>query len=362
MGILKRYVGWELLRAFGLSLAVFTLAIFFVNCVQYIHRGLDLMHLLKLAPMVIATILTYSLAISVLTGCVMCYGRLSADNEFQGAVASGIHPVSLLGPSIWLGFGAAIVALILQAGVVPEGRYRMSRARKEALSEVSSRLLNVGQRVFPIPGGAIYSSAHRGAKLFNVVVVQEETDEIINVVQAKEGEARFDEEKNAIVYELRDGVYTVFRTRSGGEAGGGDLERGAWHATVETWELQLDFPESERKRKTKELWLGELARKAKGEGPKAHDARVELQSRLSLAVAPLIMVFVGAPLGLLTRRGDRLSGFFIGLALVVVVYYPLYQAGKTLAKLSAISAGGLWLGNLVVGVVGIMLYRRVLRG
>ncbi len=362
MGILKRYVGWELLRAFALSLCVFTLAVFFVNCVQYIHRGLDLVRLVKLAPAVIATILTYSLGISALTGCVMCYGRLSADNEFRGAMASGIHPVSLLGPSIWLGLGAAALALFLQAGVVPEGRYRISKAGKETLSEVSSRLLNVGQRVFPIPGGALYSSAHRGGKLLNVMVVQEETDEITRLVQAKEGEARFEEEKNAIVYELRDAVYTVFRTRQGKEAEGKSLEASAWHGTVETWEFQLDFPESERERKTKELSLGEVMRKAKGEGRKANKAKVELQSRLSLAFAPLVMVFVGAPLGLLTKRGDRLSGFFIGLALVVAVYYPLYQVGKTLAQLSAISAAAVWLGNAAVGALGIMLFRRALRG
>jgi len=84
---------------------------------------------------------------------------------------------------------------------------------------------------------------------------------------------------------------------------------------------------------------------------------------LALGLAPLAFILVGGPLGLFTRRGDRLSGLFLGLALAVVLYYPLYEGGKTLAKLSVMPVGpALWLANAVLAIIGAFLCRRVLRG
>jgi len=360
---LKRYVGWELLRAFALSLGVFTLAVYFANSIQFIQRGLDLFHLAKLTPLVVGSILTYSLPVSALTACVICYGRLSAENEFLGATASGIHPISLLGPSVWLGVGAAVVALALHMGVVPEGRYSVSVGIKEALSKVSYRLLNVGQNVFHVPGGAIYCEGHSGGKLLNVVVIRNDGPNMSMVFQAKEGEARFDESEGAIVYELRDGVYSVFENRTAGEEEEGAKRRGVISSTFEMFDQRLDFPDSGRGKKISELGLSGLMKVIARGGKEGRKARVEMHSRLALGLAPLAFILVGGPLGLLTRRGDRLSGFFVGLAVAVVVYYPLYQGGKTLATISAVGAGpALWLGNVVIAGIGVFLYRRVLRG
>jgi len=360
---LKRYIGWELLRAFALSLGVFSLAIYFANSVQFIQRGLDLAHLVKLTPVVLGTILSYSLPVSVLTACIICYGRLAADNEFLGATASGIHPFSLLGPSIWLGVGAAVLALALHMEVVPEGRYRISVGLKEVLSKVSYRLLNVGQNVFHVPGGAIYCEGHSSGKLLNVVVIQNDGPQISSIYHAREGVTRFDEGEGAIVYELRDGVYSMFRERGEEENAVEGSQRGVITSTFEMFDRRLEFGQAGRGRRIKELGLGGLTDKVDKGGEYGREAWVELHSRLALGFAPLAFMLVGGPLGLLTKRGDRLSGFFVALALAVVIYYPLYQGGKTLAEASALAAApALWLGNMVIAVVGVVLYRRVVRG
>jgi len=346
---LKRYVGWELLRAFALSLGVFTLAVYFANSIQYIHRGLDLIHLAKLTPLVVGSILSYSLPLSVLTACVICYGRLAADNEFLGATASGIHPFFLLGPSMWLGVGAAVVALGLQMGVVPESRYRISMARKEVLSKISYRLLNVGQNVFHVPGGAIYCEGYSGGKLLNAVVIRNEGPDISMVFQAKEAEARFDESEGAIIYELRDGVYSVFKEQEAEDGEMGGSQRAVISATFGVFDQRLDFPGASRGRKIKELGPRGLMGKGGEGGAEGHKARGELHSRLALGLAPLAFILVGGPLGLFTRRGDRLSGLFLGLALA--------------AKLSVMPVGpALWLANAVLAIIGAFLCRRVLRG
>jgi len=83
--------------------------------------------------------------------------------------------------------------------------------------------------------------------------------------------------------------------------------------------------------------------------------RVEIHKKFSIAVACLVFVFVGIPLGLRVQRGGL--GLAASLALGIFLFYwiTLVQ-GEKLADRGFLSPWvGMWLPNLVMGLVGIGL-------
>jgi lipopolysaccharide export system permease protein len=86
--------------------------------------------------------------------------------------------------------------------------------------------------------------------------------------------------------------------------------------------------------------------------------KVEINKKYSIPVACLVFVFVGVPLGIMTRRGNfgvaaTLSiGFF-------VLYWACLIAGEKLADRSFLAPWvGMWIANIILAVLGIYLTTR----
>jgi lipopolysaccharide export system permease protein len=82
---------------------------------------------------------------------------------------------------------------------------------------------------------------------------------------------------------------------------------------------------------------------------------VELNKKFSLAVACILFVLIGAPLGYLFRRGG-IAGVLVGI-LLFSSYYILVLAGEEFADRKGFSPyWAMWLPNIVLFVSGIYLY------
>ncbi len=83
--------------------------------------------------------------------------------------------------------------------------------------------------------------------------------------------------------------------------------------------------------------------------------RVEIHKKFSLPFACIVFVLVGAPLGIMARRG----GFAVATALSLgffVVYWGLLIAGEELADRGLVSPIlGMWSPNILLAFVGILL-------
>ncbi len=83
--------------------------------------------------------------------------------------------------------------------------------------------------------------------------------------------------------------------------------------------------------------------------------RVEIHKKFSIAVACLIFVLIGMPLGLSVRRGGL--GLAGGLALGIFLFYwvTLVQGEKLADRGYLAPWVGMWLPNLVMGLLGVAL-------
>jgi len=86
---------------------------------------------------------------------------------------------------------------------------------------------------------------------------------------------------------------------------------------------------------------------------------VEIQKKYAIPFACFIFVFVGAPLGIRTKGGN----FGISAAITLgfyIFYWACLIGGEKLADRSIISPFfSMWLGNIVVGIIGIVLTLKV---
>jgi LPS export ABC transporter permease LptG/LPS export ABC transporter permease LptF len=115
------------------------------------------------------------------------------------------------------------------------------------------------------------------------------------------------------------------------------------------------------------LPLGELYRlsvapqKSKAD-PSARAYRIELNSRFSYPLACFVLMLVGVPLGLSSKRSGRSTGIILAIALVFL-YYLISLVGVAFAKSGSFSPLlGVWSANILFTLVGILLLQQLSRG
>ncbi len=90
--------------------------------------------------------------------------------------------------------------------------------------------------------------------------------------------------------------------------------------------------------------------------------QIELQSRFSYPAACLVLMLVGVPLGVISRRGGKSSGFVFTL-LLVILYYVLSYTGIALGRQNKLSAFlAVWLANILFAAGGSFLLWQMASG
>jgi len=88
---------------------------------------------------------------------------------------------------------------------------------------------------------------------------------------------------------------------------------------------------------------------------------VEIHKKYSIPVACLVFVLIGAPLGVMARRGGMSTGLGLSL-LFFILYWAFLIGGEELADRQFLSAfWAMWSANLLIGAVGIILLVRSVR-
>ncbi len=88
--------------------------------------------------------------------------------------------------------------------------------------------------------------------------------------------------------------------------------------------------------------------------------RVEIQKKFSIPVACVVFVLVGAPLGVMARRGGMAAGFFS--AVFFIFYYLCLVGGEQLADRLILSPWlSMWMPNLILGALGLWLTVRAVQ-
>ncbi len=111
-----------------------------------------------------------------------------------------------------------------------------------------------------------------------------------------------------------------------------------------------------------ELWrLGNSSR-SNVPGTPARIYRIEFNRRFSYPFACLVLMLIGVPLGISSKRGGKSTGFVLTIALVFL-YYFVSQIGIAFAKNGKLPPVlGVWGANLIFAAAGALLLFQMSRG
>jgi LPS export ABC transporter permease LptG len=96
--------------------------------------------------------------------------------------------------------------------------------------------------------------------------------------------------------------------------------------------------------------------------PESRRYLIELHRRFSFPTACLVLMLVGVPLGLSSKRGGKGAGFVLTLALVFI-YYFMSIIGTAVARQDKAPAFlGVWGANIIFTIAGLLLIQQMSRG
>ena len=88
---------------------------------------------------------------------------------------------------------------------------------------------------------------------------------------------------------------------------------------------------------------------------------VELHKKVAMPVSAIIFVLIGAPLGMIVRRGGLGTSGGISLAFFLI-YWGILMTGERLADRLMMSPWlAMWSANIVFAIVGLILVRYAIR-
>ena len=360
--ILYRYTLREMLLPFTLGLTLFTFVLLLARLLKLIelvvNRGLPAGHILRLLSYLLPQFLEVTVPMAMLLAILVAFGRLSADSEIVALRSSGLSLYQLTPPVATFVVAIAIVTALLAMWARPWG----NRALRLALFETarSHATASLRPRVFndDFPGLVVYAEGVEPAeqRLRHVLISDQRDPSQQNTVFAREGRILSDAERDTMTLRLQRGaIHTIDLTG-----------RARYRTEFESYDVNLDLEDAlgglrDGIGDPHELTLGQLrgaiASKA-ARGDEALAERVEYHRKFSIPFACVVFGVIGMPLGVQPGRAVRSRGFSIAIA-VIFTYYVLLSAGQALAEQGTVpAAAGLWLPNVVLGFLGLVLFRR----
>ncbi len=356
--ILFRYILKEQVKVFFLAALGMTLVMNFGALVVYLQQyPLPLGSLLRILPYHAPILFPWIFPLSLLMATTLTYGRLASDNEILAIQMAGMHLIRPVLPALALGVVLTGLLFAVNDRVLPWCRlkeYQVYVAESERI------LIRVFQTTDELKGGnyTLRWESCRGRTVYHITVRQREKKELVSEYTARE--ATFSTDGAAITLKLKDITGTHFR----------DGLEIRWDTHTQTVPLRGVFT---REPGYKALTIAELLRELKEKyGPQAAppkdepeaEARrrrvrniwIRIHRRFSLAASALAFTLVGVSLGILARQAHMLSAFFLGCLPVMLLYYPVFLLGHSMAAQDAISpAAACWTPAGILGGIGLGL-------
>ena len=364
MRILTRYILKEVLSHALLGGALFTFVLFMRDLPHLlelvVRNSASLGMVLEILVLTLPNMFTVTIPMAVLVGILLGLSRLAADSEITAMRASGV--------GVWT--FVAIVAVVSALGCavgLANTLYLAPMASAKTL-QMESELLNA-QASFEVQPRVFYEDfknyvlyvedvrAASGAAHWRQIFLADLSDPRTPKITTGANATVVNEKGEGAVMRLRDG--TEHQTDPDSPE----------HYTVSTFArtdlpLQLSAPEDTRVGKSDTPILAmpnrELLDRAHRKGGQWY--LIELHKRFAYPVACLVLMLVGVPLGISSKRGGKSAGFVLTIILVFV-YYFLSLTGTQLARQGKVSAAvGAWAANFLFAVCGVFLLRQMSSG
>jgi len=335
--------------------------------------------------------LPYTIPATTLFAVSVVYGRLSNDNEVTAIKSAGIPISKVLWPAVWIGLVVSAGVFLLYVDFIPRCHHLLRTTPLKDLEElIYMRLRRDGSFNEPKVNYAIYVKEVQGRRLLGATFKRRDPKGGEDIVaQSREAELHVDLENNQVIVEMWHGdilkdngnTYSSFEHESFPvqmPSFGPDRQVRARELTnveiVAKEAVVAEQVESMRRtmESTEALLKGDPLDKKLQDTLTAQkflltckrrelfELRTEYATRPALSFGCLFFVLIGCPVAIWFQRRDYLSAFVTCFLPIIVMYYPLIMLGINLGKEGRVEPlYFMWVGNGVMGLIGMLLLWRL---
>ena len=349
-----------------LGLLTFTFILLIARILKLVElivtRGIPLTQVGRLLVLILPTFLELTLPMAFLLAILLGLGRLSSDQELLALKSSGVSPVQILLPLIFVAASVAIITFLLTTWVRPAAQV----ALKDELYNIAKTRVATAlrEKVFndDFPNILIYVEEiiPPGNVGQGILIIDKRETARDNIIVGKVGLINTEEQTHTLSLRLFDGsIYERDRTRS-------DFSQTNFN--IYDFKLDLDEfigPAKMKDAGPKEMSLNRLLKTIEEKQTVGINARPELMEfhqRIAFSFAPIVFCLLGVSLSLLPRTSRANRSWGVALCVVwLVVYYALLSLGKALGERGAFHPFvALWFPNIIIGVISLHLFRKAL--
>ncbi len=389
MRILTRYVLFELLKVFLLTLTGLTLLIFIVLIgKEAVDKGIGLGPLLQMVPYIIPQAMQFAVPGTMLLATTSVYGRMASYNEIVAIKSLGISPMCLVWPTLVLATFVSFAAVMVNDVAVSWGVMGVKRVFLSSIEEVIYSQLKMRHNYNLGKANMMVRDVDGHRLLWPTLIVQQSGDKSAWTVSAKEAELELRPDEGKLVAKFRDVeldgpiMYDdpdTFEYVISVEDLTGSTQKNKSPSNYALSEITPAIHEQEqtldrvRQSNVAQAAFGMItgdfdslsntAWKPYEKDLDAANARLfrlhtEPWRRWANGFSCLCFVLIGIPVSIRMRFSEFIASFFICFLPILVVYYPLLVVSVSKAKDGFFPPQSVWLGNIVLAIVGIwLLYR-----
>ena len=363
MRILTRYIIKEIFSHSLLGLLVFTFVLFIRqlgNLLELVVRhNVPVRDMATLFLLPVPNILIMTIPMAVLVGTLIGLSRMAADGEIIAARATGIGIWAFVRPVMFLAITGWAVTLWMSLFIAPQALRKMNRM--ETGLKASQVPYEIQPRVFieQFHNLLLYLEDVTGSRSSwrGVFIADMTQPNQAKLTLAESGVLVNEAERNRFVLHLERGTTHEY-----------DPKRPEEYSVASFTDTEIPIPvdqgSSGSAARSSPPYLNVTQIWQRIHMPQPRDrqpAQVELQYRLALPVAAIVLALVGIPLGISTRKGGKSVGLMLSI-LLVFVYYILMAFGLSFAKEGRVSPYiGLWVANVLFAIAGIMMLTNLRR-
>lgn len=364
MRILTRYILGEILSHTLIGCALFTFILFMPYLPHVlemvVRNSASLSSAMEIFLFTLPNLLRVTIPMSVLVGVLLGLSRLAADSEIVAMRASGLG----------IGYFVRVSSIVAVMGTLlglANSLYLAPRANRAILDmeqalETSQASYQIQPRVFyeDFKNFVLYVQDVRsgtGAANWRQVFMADVSDATTPVITTAASATVVSDSPQELLMRLRDG--SRHETKAG-------MSQQYNISTFTNTDLPLalsaqsDVHLGRRDTAIYALPMSVLLKRI--HGPDSRPFLIELHNRFAFPVACLVLMLIGVPLGVASRRGGKSSGFVFTI-LLVFFYYFLSSTGMALGKQNKLPAFlAVWSANLLFAGAGIFLLWQMASG
>src|SRR5262245_31347988 len=200
MRILTRYVLFDLLKVFLLTLTGLTMLIYVMLIgKEAVDKGIGAGPLLRMMPYLLPQAMQFAVPGTMLLATTSVYGRMSSYNEIVAIKSLGISPMTLVWPTLILATFVSLITVVINDLAVSWGMMGVKQVFLESIEEVTYGQLRL-RHTYNLGRANITVRDVEGQKLiWPTLIVQSTPDQPAWTVSAEDAELKLLPEEGKLI-------------------------------------------------------------------------------------------------------------------------------------------------------------------